>query len=197
VLHGWGANADDVASLIPFLKLSRCQFLVPDGPFPHPYNPPTGRMWYGFPENFSFQNSPEFANRPDLVSSRQQLTEWLKALPSKTGVPLSKTVLAGFSQGGAMTIDVGLNLPLAGLVVLSGYMHSPPELTAPKFPPVFMVHGRQDAVVPLKAAQQTQAFLMKSGVNVRYEEINFMGHEIQPLVLGMMQSFVSEVLALS
>ncbi|HAA33061.1 MAG TPA: serine esterase, partial [Cyanobacteria bacterium UBA8553] len=62
---------------------------------------------------------------------------WLKSLQDTTGIPLESTILSGFSQGAAMALDVGLMLPLAGLVSLSGYLPSKPKLTARKsFPPV-------------------------------------------------------------
>ena len=192
ILHGWGASAQDVFSLAPFIRLPTCQLVFPEAPFAHPYGS-GGRMWYDFPGNFSFQSTPEFASRPDLSTSRQELTNLLKALPETTGVPLSRTLLGGFSQGGAMTLDVGLGLPLAGLMVLSGYLHAPIAHPQSVLPPVLMVHGRQDLVVPLSAAQQSLRSLQALNVDVRYREFD-MGHEIQPLVLAQVQSFVEELL---
>jgi phospholipase/carboxylesterase len=121
------------------------------------------------------------------------LTDFLKALPTTTGVPLSRTVLGGFSQGGAMTLDVGLGLPLAGLMVLSGYLHAPIVPSQTALPPVLMIHGKQDSVVPLAAAQRALASLRSLGAEVRYQEFD-MGHEIQPIVLKLIQSFVEELL---
>jgi phospholipase/carboxylesterase len=117
VLHGWGANAEDLASLVPFLNLPHYQFLVPDAPFPHPYSA-TGRMWYAFDRESSQESDRQ------LATSQQLLKNWLESLEAETNIPLERTLLMGFSQGGAMAIDVGLNLPLAGLIVLSGYMHT-------------------------------------------------------------------------
>ncbi len=128
-----------------------------------------------------------------LAASRQQLMEWLKSLESSTGVPLSRTVLSGFSQGGAMTLDVGLSLPLAGLVCVSGYLHSKPESTPGKsFPPVLIVHGRQDQMVPLSSAQSTRDSLQTLGVGVKYQEFD-MGHIVVPAVLDLMHSFILDV----
>lgn len=189
-LHGWGANAQDLAALAPYLELPSYQFIFPDAPFPHPHAP-GGKMWYGFPENYGFQSYPDFNLRPDLVESRQRLTDWLQSLESITGIPLSRTILAGFSQGGAMTLDVGLHLPLAALMVLSGYLHAPIAPLNQTAPTVLMVHGRQDAVVPITAARQSRDRLTDAGVTVQYHEFD-MGHEIQPLVLKIMQSFVVE-----
>lgn len=195
VLHGWGANAQDVAALAAYLDLPNYQLCFPNAPFPFPYGP-AGRMWYDLPADYSFFSRPEFRDQPELRQSRQLLTDWLLSLEQTTGIPLAQTVLAGFSQGGAMTLDVGLQLPLAALMVLSGYLHAPPEvatLTQP-LPKVLMVHGRQDQVVPLLASYQARDRLLELGASVHYHELA-MGHEVQPAVLKLMQSFIEEMTA--
>lgn len=189
LLHGWGANYHDLASLTPYLTLPTYQFLLPNAPFPHPYGA-AGRMWYRFPEGYGFEATPNFSQQPDLVSSRQQLMDWLVSLEATTGISLSQTVIAGFSQGGAMTLDVGTRLPVGALVVLSGYLHAPlPAVSS--LPPVLMVHGRYDSVVPLQAAQQARDSLVALGATVEYHELA-MGHEILPEILEIMQSFLSK-----
>ena len=191
ILHGWGATAADVEFLVSLLALKTCPFLLPNGPFAHPYG--GGRMWYGLPERFTF--TTDLSDRPDLLTSRQLLTDWLQSLASITGVPLSRTVLGGFSQGGAMALDVGLNLPLAGLMILSGYAHAPiAPLTAPSTP-ILLVHGRQDQVVPLQAAHLTRDRLRQVKATITYEEFD-MGHEIAPIVLHHMRQFIQTQLAI-
>lgn len=187
MLHGWGANAQDVAFLCSLLELPDYQFVLPDAPFPHPYGM-GGKMWYDLSGDINFQT--DFSQHQDLMRSRQQLSDWLKSLEASTRVPLSRTILGGFSQGGAMTLDVGLSLPLAGLMVLSGYQHLPfvPQAT---YPPILMVHGRQDTVVPLRAAHIAKENLIKIGAQVQYEEFD-MGHEIAPIVLTKIQQFVEK-----
>lgn len=177
-LHGWGANAQDLAPFASLFNLSHYQFVFPNAPYAHP-QVPGGRAWYALESGY--QGLPE---------SRQQLLDWLLTLASTTGVPLEQTILSGFSQGGAMTLDVGLGLPLAGLCVLSGYLHAAPA--GGVSPPVLLVHGRQDPVVPLPAAQKAQAELTAAGVAVEYREFE-MGHEIIPAVLAVMRSFVIQV----
>jgi phospholipase/carboxylesterase len=193
VLHGWGANAQDVSFLAPYMTLPDYDMAFPDAPFPHPYSE-IGRMWYDLPATYSFQSSPDFRDQPQLQESRRQLSEGLRSLTSKTDIPLEKTILAGFSQGGAMTLDVGLQLPLKALIVLSGYLHAPLSSPLPFSPPVLMVHGRQDNVVPLEAAVQARERLTAAGVNVSYQEMD-MGHEIQLSVLERMKSFIAEKLS--
>ena len=189
VLHGWGANAQDVSFLCSLLELPDCEFILPDAPFSHPYSL-GGKMWYDLPNMIDFQT--DLSQRSDLQQSRQQLSDWLRSLESQTGIPLSRTILGGFSQGGAMTLEVGLSLPLAGLMILSGYQHGALS-PQPTYPPILMVHGRQDAVVPLKAAHLAKDNLIKLGASINYEEFD-MGHEISPLVLTRMQHFITQTL---
>jgi phospholipase/carboxylesterase len=110
-------------------------------------------------------------------------------LPESTGIPLSQTILLGFSQGGAMTLDVGLSLPLAGLVCLSGYLHEITTKSNQPIAPVLIVHGRQDQVVPLMAAQTARDTLLSLGAKVKYVEYD-MGHEIRPSAITEIQKFV-------
>jgi phospholipase/carboxylesterase len=180
-LHGFTGNSQQLAPFAPMFNLPEYQFLFPDAPYTLSYG---GRMWYNLRGN-DYQG---------LTTSRQQLIDWLKSLESRTGVPLSRTILAGFSQGGAMTLDVGLTLPLAGLVCLSGYLHSKSELTRAKFsPPVLIAHGRQDQMVPLSAAQSARDSLKALGVTVQYQEFD-MGHIVIPPVLALMRSFVISII---
>ncbi|MCC3408985.1 MAG: alpha/beta hydrolase [Microcoleus sp. PH2017_10_PVI_O_A] len=185
-LHGWGANARDLTALAPAFNLPDYQFVFPDGPFPHP-QVTGGKAWY------------DLANKDarGLVESRQLLRELLLSLESSTGVPLSRTILGGFSQGGAMTLDVGLTLPLAGLICLSGYLHSSiSPVAGSALPPVLIVHGTQDSIVPVSAAVRSRESFTAWGAPVQYREFN-MGHEILPEVVDVMRSFVVETVSKS
>lgn len=179
-MHGWGANAEDVASLLPFINLPNYQFVLPNAPFPYPYSP-VGRAWY----DLRVENMYE-----GLAEGRQLLIDLLQSLESSTGVPLSRTILSGFSQGGAMTLDVGSKLPLAGLVVMSGYLH-PDAVTAPKgtISPTVITHGRYDEVVPLQAAWKARETIESLGVAVEYHEFDT-GHEIDPQTIEVLRNFV-------
>ncbi|MBE9067752.1 hypothetical protein IQ260_13930, partial [Leptolyngbya cf. ectocarpi LEGE 11479] len=146
---------------------------------------PGGRMWYALPEIFDFDQS--FTHQSDLQHSRQCLLDWLTGLPKKIGIPLEKTILGGFSQGGAMVLDVGMQLPVAGMMVLSGYSHGP--IAAPIAPrPVLLVHGRQDPVVPVDQARRNKSELEALSVAVDYHEFT-MGHEISLQVLDAAKKF--------
>jgi phospholipase/carboxylesterase len=184
LLHGWGANNEDLGDLALYFKLPEYQFLFPNGTFEHEYSE-TGRMWY------SFTGAGQLTDRSkvELATSSQVLSDWIQTLPETTGVPLDRTWIAGFSQGGAMTLEIGLDLPVAGLIVLSGYLHQNRSKPLQDAPPVLIVHGRQDDVVPLAAARMSRDTLTQWGVNVQYQEFD-MGHSIVPEVLQVVREFV-------
>jgi phospholipase/carboxylesterase len=180
-LHGWGANAQDLASLVPLLKLPTHQFIFLEAPFPHPAIA-EGRAWYDL-------HKP---GAEGLTESRELLQAYLQDLPQQTGIPLAKTILMGFSQGGAMTLDVGLRLPLAGLIALSGYLHPFAQPLPEHKPPTLLVHGRHDQVVPIVAAHSAQKTLTKEGVDLEYEEYE-MGHEITLPVIDRVREFIADI----
>ena len=180
MLHGWGANYKDLTGLGQMLDLPGFGYLFPNAPFKHP-QVPDGRAWYAL-------ETDDYAG---IDESRQLLFEWLNALPANTNVPLSKTYVAGFSQGGAMTLDVALSLPVAGICSMSGYLHYEPQPSPENKPPVLIVHGKQDPVVPITEAINARDKLAATGLQVQYQEFD-MGHEITPAVLELLQKFIKQ-----
>lgn len=178
LLHGWGADANDLSPLASILNLPTYQSIFPNAPFPHPQFS-WGRAWYAL-ERQDYQG---------LVECRQMLQAWLLSLEAETGIPLERTILGGFSQGAAMALDVGLSLPVAGLCSLSGYLHFQPQHLPSSPPPIFMVHGQQDMVVPIQAAHQARNELKAIAAQVEYHELA-MGHEIPQLVLQLLKTFI-------
>ncbi len=186
MLHGWGANYQDFVPFAKMLNFPGFGYLFPNAPFEH-FQVPGGRAWYGL-------ETKEFTG---LEASRKILLDWLNSLEESTGVPLNRTIMAGFSQGGAMTLDVGLTLPLAAICSFSGYLHYQPEPQSDKtFPPTLIIHGKQDLVVPLEAARKAQEELTKIGVSVQYQEFG-MAHEVQEPAIAIFKQFVLEHLKLN
>ena len=181
VLHGWGANYQDFVPFAKVLNLPGFGYLFPNAPFAH-FQVPGGRAWYAL-ENRDFTG---------LAESRQLLLDWLTSLESSTGVPLERTIMAGFSQGGAMTLDVGLTLPLAAVCSFSGYLHYEPQVQLNKtYPPTIIIHGRQDSVVPIQAAVKAKQELSKIGVKVQYHEFE-MAHEVRDEAIALFQQFINQ-----
>lgn len=186
MLHGWGANYQDFVPFAKVLNLPGFGYIFPNAPFEH-FQVPGGRAWYAL-ENKEFTG---------LAHSRELLLDWMTSLESSTGVPLERTVMAGFSQGGAMTLDVGLTLPLAALCCFSGYLHYEPQLQSNKlYPPTMIIHGRQDPVVPLAAATKARDELSKIGVAVSYQEFE-MAHEVRDEAIALGKQFILDKLLIS
>ncbi|MEY2833841.1 MAG: hypothetical protein RLZZ574_3100 [Cyanobacteriota bacterium] len=181
VLHGWGANYQDFVPFAKVLNLPGFGYLFPNAPFAH-FQVPGGRAWYAL-ENKDFTG---------LAESRQLLLDWLTSLEASTGVPLERTIMAGFSQGGAMTLDVGLTLPLAAVCSFSGYLHYEPQVQLNKtYPPTIIIHGKQDSVVPIQAAVKAKDELSKIGVAVQYHEFE-MAHEVRDEAIALFQQFINQ-----
>ena len=141
LLHGWGADAGDLMPLGQALAEAIATPLeLVALQAPQLQTQGSGRQWYGlFPA--------DWAAVPAAVEA---LKERINNLSSGE-IPLEATVLLGFSQGGAMAVAAGCDLPLAGLIACSAYPH--PNWQAPVIrPPVLLLHGRNDDVVPYSAA---------------------------------------------
>ena len=179
MLHGWGANYQDFVAIAKLLNLPDFGYIFPNAPFDH-FQVPGGKAWYAL-ENKDFTG---------LAQSQAQLKDWLLSLEASTGVPLNRTVVAGFSQGGAMTLDVGLSLPFAALASFSGYLHYEPQPQENRvLPPTLIVHGKQDPVVPIEAALKARDELTKIGVNVQYQEFE-MAHEVKDEAIALFKKFI-------
>ena len=141
LLHGWGADAGDLMPLGQALaKAIATPLELVALQAPQLQTQGSGRQWYGlFPADWTA-----------VPAAVEALKERIHNLSSE-GIPLEATVLLGFSQGGAMAVAAGCDLPLAGLIACSAYPH--PNWQAPVIrPPVLLLHGRNDEVVPHSAA---------------------------------------------
>ena len=176
LLHGWGADADDLIQLGQELTRrvigTKIELIAFRAPQDHPGG--LGRQWYGlFP--------PDWSAVPTAIHS---LKDRIKAI-CKEPISLQKTVILGFSQGGAMGLSVGSELPMAGLIGCSAFPH--PNWTPPtNIPPILLFHGAKDDVVPINASTQLLASLkgnQKDSELVIFEG----GHEIPSEALPKMQ----------
>lgn len=176
-LHGLGADGNDFVPLVRELDLKGLpgiRFV-----FPHAKTIPVTinggyvmRAWYDI-------TGAELTRREDETGLRdsQHDVEALIAREKARGIPASRILLAGFSQGCAMTLQTGLRHPekLAGMLCLSGYLpladkvgHERTEESLAT--PIFMAHGRQDPVVPFLRAQQSRDALKSMGYEVEWHE---------------------------
>ena len=142
LIHGWGADADDLLTLGKDIK-DKINFdfeiISLRAPGLHPSG--EGRQWYGlYPHDW---NEAEVEANKLLVTLKKFDTDQ---------IPLKKTILLGFSQGAAMAIDAGFKLNLGLIVACSGYPH-PSWIPLKKHPPLILSHGSMDDVVPIEASR--------------------------------------------
>lgn len=200
-LHGLGADGADFVPIVNEIDLSGCpaiRFVFPHAPtMPVTINGGyVMRAWYDI-------LGTDLAKREDEAGLRksQAEVEKLIAREKSRGVPAHRIVLAGFSQGCAMTIQTGLRHPekLAGLLCLSGYVPIHTTVTAERHganheTPIFMAHGRADPVIPIVRAEQSRDLLQSLGYKVEWHEYN-MPHSVCPEELDDIGAWMRKVLA--
>jgi phospholipase/carboxylesterase len=201
VLHGLGADGNDFVPIAQELRLESVgpvRFVFPHAPLrPVTINGGmTMRAWYDLLDASLVRREDEAG----LRASRLDI-EALIAQERARGIPASRIVLAGFSQGCAMTLLTGLRHAerLAGLVGMSGYLPladtSAAERSAASMAlPVFLAHGRGDAVVPLARATAARDALQALGCVVDWHEYS-MAHSVCPQEVADLNRWLLKVLA--
>lgn len=177
LLHGYGSNGEDLIGLAPFFAqaLPEAEFLSPNAPFPCELSP-FGFQWFGLEDR-----SPEMKLGGTRVAA-QILDPFLDAELAKRGLKDSDLALVGFSQGTMMSLHVGPRRPnrIGGILGFSGALIGP-ELLAAEIkskPPVFLVHGTADQVVPYGALAQAEQALKQAGIPVETESRPGLVHSI-------------------
>lgn len=173
-LHGLGADGNDFAPIVPELGVDHLaiRFIFPHAPvIPVTINGGMPmRAWY----DLYMMDLVRHEDEKGLKAS-QQLIRALIARENARGIATENIVLAGFSQGSAMTLQTGLRLEekLAGMVCLSGYLPLAAKIeqerhSANQDTPIFMAHGTQDPVVPLQRAEESRATLDQLGYDISW-----------------------------
>ena len=201
IMHGLGADGRDFVPIAEQLDLSSIgpvRFLFPFAPvIPVTIN---GGMvmpaWYDI-------LAADLVRREDEAGLRQSQAaiEELIANEKSRGMPASRIVVAGFSQGCAMALMVGLRHAerLAGIVGMSGYLPLADKTAAERSPasqstPIFMGHGTHDGVVVLPRAQASRDALQALGYGVDWHEYP-MEHSVCPQEIADLERWLLRVLA--
>lgn len=181
-LHGLGADGYDFEPLVPELGLRErgVRFVLPHAP-QRPVTINGGyvmRAWYDI-------RSPDLRREVDAagIAASVAAVNALIETELAQGITAGRIVLAGFSQGGVIVLQAGLNHPqrLGGILALSTYLAQPEALAEPAPPgratPIFMGHGREDTVVPFAVAEDSYRRLDGLGCNVEFHTYN-MPHSV-------------------
>jgi phospholipase/carboxylesterase len=191
-LHGYGSNGDDLISLAPYWAdlLPDAEFVSPNAPFPCEQNPFGGFQWFGLEER-----NPAMM----LAGTRAAATildAWLDDALKGRGLDESKLALVGFSQGTMMSLHVGprrVQAP-AAIVGYSGALIAPDALRAEikSKPPILLVHGTADQVVPFAAMGAAAQVLQGLGIDVETIARPGLPHSIDPDGLARGGRFLQE-----
>jgi len=199
-LHGLGADGNDFAPIIPELQLTGCpgiRFVFPNAPS----MPVTVNGGYVMPAWYDIlgRNLMDREDADGISRSATAIKELIKREYSR-GIAYDNIVLAGFSQGCAMALHIGLRFPhkLAGIIALSGYLPLAMTLHLEKHSansktPIFMAHGEFDQVVIPERAKASCAVLEKLGYEVDWNEYP-MEHSVNREELIDISRFLQRVL---
>jgi phospholipase/carboxylesterase len=198
-LHGYGADGNDL------IEIGRAwQGLLPHAAFVSPHAPrpcgqaPTGREWFPL----TFRNPDERWN--GVNAAAPGLNAFLDAELKRRNLPPSALALVGFSQGTMMALHVGLRraLPPAGIVGYSGMLIMPGDTMSEAFaaeiksrPPVLLIHGDEDQLIPVQAVNHSAQGLSAVGVPAEWHISPGVGHGIDQEGLRQGGEFLAKCFA--
>lgn len=192
-LHGYGADGNDL------IDIGRAwQGMLPDTAFVSPHAPepcgqaPTGKQW--FPLFSRAQNE-----RWDGVNKAGPLLQaFLDAELTRRKLSPSALALVGFSQGTMMSLQVGLRRAIspAAIIGYSGALAGPEKLQSEirVKPPILMIHGDEDEMLPVSRMHTAVAALVKAGLTVQSHVSPGVGHGIGPDGLQLGGKFIHDAL---
>jgi phospholipase/carboxylesterase len=184
LLHGYGADGNDLIELGKVWQqvLPQAAFVSPHAPEPCG-QAPVGRQWFAL----TFRDPNE--RWVGVKQARPLLERFIDAELTRLGLPPSALALVGFSQGTMMALHIGLRRPVApaAIVGYSGLLVVPPDGDLDAFaaeirarPPVLLVHGDRDDLIPPEALFQAAQGLAALDVPVEWHVSAGVGHGIDP-----------------
>jgi phospholipase/carboxylesterase len=193
-LHGYGADGGDLLGLADPLAehLPDTAFLAPNAPERSVANP-MGYQWFPIPW---IDGSSEEAAEQGMAQAAQDLNAYLDLVLKEEGLAPERLLLYGFSQGTMMSLHVAprRDAAFAGVVGFSGRLLQP-ELLADAVkerPPVLLVHGDQDDLVPPESLPEAGNALTAAGFQVFAHIMKGTGHGIAPDGLSVALAFMRE-----
>ncbi|KMW57516.1 Phospholipase/carboxylesterase family protein [Candidatus Rhodobacter oscarellae] len=197
-LHGYGADGADLLGLADPLAehMPGTAFHAPDAPEVCATNP-MGFQWFPIPW---IDGSSEEAAEQSMAQSVEDLNAYLDAVMAEEGVGPDRVILLGFSQGTMMSLHVAPRRAesFAGVVGFSGRLLQPEELADATVsrPPVLLLHGDQDDLVPPQSLPEAGNALTEAGFTVYAHVMKGTGHGIAPDGLSVALAFMRERLGL-
>jgi phospholipase/carboxylesterase len=177
LIHGYGSNGDDLISLARMIQpaLPQAAFVAPNAPSQIP-RMAAAYQWWPI-ETFSMAERAAGA-----AAAAPALDAFISRAREEADVPSDRVLLIGFSQGTMMALHVGLRRPepVAGIVGISGMLVAPerlqPEIVSR--PPVLLIHGTEDDIVPFQSMDLAANALTAAGVRVETHVSPGVGHSV-------------------
>jgi len=190
LLHGYGSNGQDLISLAPYWQtvLPDAIFVSPDAPFPCEAG--MGYQWFSL-QDYTPQKLLEGTQEAHPV-----LNAYLDSLLDEYGLADKDMALVGFSQGTMMSLYTGPRRKgtIAGILGYSGALIGADGLAAENKPPIHLIHGEADSVVPVEAYHQAHEILMKNGFQVSGHTTPDLPHSIDGQGIESGANFLSKIL---
>jgi phospholipase/carboxylesterase len=176
-LHGLGADGNDFAPMVPEIvrRGERAWRFVFPHATPRPVTINGGmrmRAWYDIRSLDRTAGEDEAGFRDSDLAVRQLISKQVER-----GIPANRIVLAGFSQGGAVSLYTAPRYPerLAGVMALSTYLPLASRLGAERAPandgtPIFMAHGLADATLPISMGLESRDYLKALGFSIEWHQ---------------------------
>lgn len=193
-VHGYGADGADLLDIGDLMAphLPGTVFLAPDAP-ERCVNNPMGFQWFPIPW---LDGSTEEAAQDGMARSVNDLNAFLDAQLEVEGVAPTALALVGFSQGAMMSLHITprREVAVAGVVAISGRLLVPELLQAEAKvkPPVLLMHGDQDPVVPFQDMTLAGNALVDAGFETYGHVMKGMGHGISNDGLSVALQFLKE-----
>lgn len=197
-LHGYGADGTDLLGLAGPLAphMPDTVFIAPDAP-ERCANNPFGYQWFPIPW---LDGSSEVAANASRLVSAGKLDAFLDRLLEEEGITPSQLILFGFSQGTMMSLHVAPRRSerVAGIVGFSGRLLEPEKLSgeATAKPPVLLVHGDADDIVPIASLREAGEALTRAGFETYAHVMKGTAHGIAPDGLSVALSFMRDKLGI-
>lgn len=195
-LHGYGADGADLLGLADPLAphLPGTAFYAPNAP-ERCVNNPMGFQWFPIPW---MDGSSEEQARSSAAQSFADINAYIDGVLAREGLGADRLALVGFSQGTMMALAIApaRDTTIAGVVGFSGRLLEPEQAAQAKTrPPVLLIHGDQDQVVPFESMGIAGEALQGAGFTVYGHVMKGTGHGISPDGLSVALTFLKEQFA--
>lgn len=191
LLHGFGSSGSDMIALAPAWQqsLPEALFLAPHAPQRSGFG--AGYQWWGLS-----QITPQ-ALAAGTAQAAPAIDAFIDRKLKQYDLREAELAIVGFSQGTMAALHVGLRRPrqLAAIVGYSGMLTGAAELRHAQItrPPVLLVHGSHDPVVPVAALHSAESDLRHLGIDVSTHVSSGIGHSVDPVGLRLGRDFLARV----